>query len=389
LLNSNLAPVQLGQAITKEPGEFGPYLLWLLPQQVLPNDRRAANRTLLKAAGEVEAALRAGRLPGRTAWYPLDPNWRVWLPELPRSFAMRLREGTSCLPPGEPWGTYKGAFVQHTFDNGATRRTANTHTNRFLLEGVLFGSPGVIDSVAVADDNGRWLGATSVAASNWWEHGQAFDMRVPAPDEASGCRVVFLKNGQPQHSARLELKPVQAGTDQGFSRMAELRGLRVPLPQSSDIFGFYLHVGITHSVRAERRAAWERMLGAYYPQALNGGLVLALLAVLISSKAPAYGIGAQGCSGRPEAKPSQASMGRLLLCGFLLVSVWLVARAAFYGLVEANMGWGVVRYMRCVSPLFILVLFLAASWAGSCLGFIWLYFVRCRTKIVCPYNQFC
>ena len=39
---------------------------------------------------------------------------------------------------------------------------------------------------------------------------------------------------------------------------------------------------------------------------------------------------------------------------------WFTGRAALYGLLEANMGWGILRYMRCISPLFIPILFMTA-----------------------------
>jgi hypothetical protein len=53
----------------------------------------------------------------------------------------------------------------------------------------------------------------------------------------------------------------------------------------------------------------------------------------------------------------------------LLASGCWIARAAFYALIEANVAWGAERYLRCVSPVFILVLFLAAMLAGGILRF--------------------
>ena len=50
-----------------------------------------------------------------------------------------------------------------------------------------------------------------------------------------------------------------------------------------------------------------------------------------------------------------------MLACLLLVTGLLAGRAALYGLIEANVGWGAERYMRCVSPLFVLVLFLATA----------------------------
>ena len=54
---------------------------------------------------------------------------------------------------------------------------------------------------------------------------------------------------------------------------------------------------------------------------------------------------------------------RVLAC-LMLVTAWLIARAALYALIDANMAYTVERYMRCVSPLFVMILVLAAAVAG-------------------------
>jgi hypothetical protein len=53
------------------------------------------------------------------------------------------------------------------------------------------------------------------------------------------------------------------------------------------------------------------------------------------------------------------------LC-LLLAAGSFAGRAALYGLLDANVGWGFGRYMRCVSPIYILILILgimvATAW---------------------------
>jgi hypothetical protein len=50
---------------------------------------------------------------------------------------------------------------------------------------------------------------------------------------------------------------------------------------------------------------------------------------------------------------------RSFLC-LLLAFGWLAGRAAFYGILDVFQGTHVSRYMRCASPLLVVILFLAA-----------------------------
>jgi hypothetical protein len=57
---------------------------------------------------------------------------------------------------------------------------------------------------------------------------------------------------------------------------------------------------------------------------------------------------------------------RVVACLALVVG-WLLGRAALFGLIDANMSFGVDRFMGCVSPLFVLILVLAAAVAAALL----------------------
>jgi hypothetical protein len=56
-----------------------------------------------------------------------------------------------------------------------------------------------------------------------------------------------------------------------------------------------------------------------------------------------------------------------LFACLLLAVGWFAGRGLVYGLIEANVGWSAERYMRCVSPLFLPILFLATAWAATLL----------------------
>jgi hypothetical protein len=81
LLDPQALATRYGQDITRRTGEFGPWPNWLLPQS-LPANAQEANALMLQAAAEINSALRERRLPSQPAFFPLDPNWRLWLPDL-------------------------------------------------------------------------------------------------------------------------------------------------------------------------------------------------------------------------------------------------------------------------------------------------------------------
>ena len=62
------------------------------------------------------------------------------------------------------------------------------------------------------------------------------------------------------------------------------------------------------------------------------------------------------------------------------MAAWIVGRAAFYALLDVNVGWFDARYMLCVSPLFMLILFLVASLSGALLKRI----LNLLTRSKCP-----
>ena len=94
LLDLGIGAVIHGEQVTRVPGEFGPWLIWVVINR-LPMDSRESDALRLKAAGEIDVALREGHLPERKVWFPLDPNYRLWLPDLLPRFKERLRQAVS------------------------------------------------------------------------------------------------------------------------------------------------------------------------------------------------------------------------------------------------------------------------------------------------------
>jgi hypothetical protein len=135
LLNPQNSNTRTGEQIVKASGEFGTWLNMLLIS-VLPWESRAGNQAMLAAASEINDALSDGRLPRRDAYYPFDPNWRWWLPDLLPSFIACLRSASSI----QRWTSWEddateSPSLEQDFDEAANRRAASTYSPVLLIDG--------------------------------------------------------------------------------------------------------------------------------------------------------------------------------------------------------------------------------------------------------------
>ncbi|MEI7935839.1 MAG: hypothetical protein WCK27_04050 [Verrucomicrobiota bacterium] len=152
LLKSDTVAVRYGEARTGRPGEFGPWFYNVL-QNALPGDAREANEVMLAAASEINCAVREGRLPGRFARFPLDPNWRRWLPDVGTRFLDCLGGAVSTRR-WKTWITTDNPEEEHRFDLAANRRAASGYSSQLLADGFLLSGNATFDSVAVRDQDG-------------------------------------------------------------------------------------------------------------------------------------------------------------------------------------------------------------------------------------------
>ena len=120
----------------------------------------------------------------------------------------------------------------------------------------------------------------------------------------------------------------------------------LPLLGSKQTFGYSLRAKLVEPRRSERRAFAEEFLEVQYRTIVIFGLLIVFVRAFWQGEWP------------PERFHAAA------FC-FLLAAGCLLTRAAFYGLVDANMGFRADRYARCVSPLFVITLFLGAVLAGA------------------------
>jgi hypothetical protein len=269
-----------------------------------------------------------------------------------------MSEGASMTPSGEPWGTYHRPWLQHVFDQAANRRAANVYPRMLLAEGQVVAAPGAIDSMAVSDEQGRWLGASRVSgALSAWEQGQPFDIRSLVESEPAGYRLVFFRRGKPQYEVDLKPDPAATWTSgtSRYSRVVERSESKVELAEGGESFSYHFKACLAQSALKTRRETWEKIVGRYYPKALLCALVLVCARTILG--------------GRYEWE--QLRSGTLCL---LLAAGWFTGRALLFGLLDANFGGyfsDAPRFIRCLSPVFIPILILGA-WVAA--GFLRLRF---------------
>jgi hypothetical protein len=212
------------------------------------------------------------------------------------------------------------------FDLAANRRSPGVQPGVLLCDGIIY-STQLIDSVAIADTNGFLLGA-GAAVSDTWNADQLFNVQANLPKLTGDYAVDFFQKGKLRFA------------DRGHDLHAWTN--KVVLPDTGETLFYSCALRVSQSPNQQRLAAGERRAPVVYRVIFWIGLLVTVTAAFFGK-----------ASGR-------VPMDRLLGC-LLVATGWLTIRAAFYGLIEANTGWAAERYMRCVSPLFAPLLFLAVA----------------------------
>jgi hypothetical protein len=111
--------VKFGEQVTKRPGEFGPWLNWVLTVSI-KQEYPEGNRAMLEAASEINEAGKSGQLPTRIAYFPFDPDWRAWIPDVLPRFLEGIRVATAIrrAVPQEP---VNDVALAELFDKAANR----------------------------------------------------------------------------------------------------------------------------------------------------------------------------------------------------------------------------------------------------------------------------
>jgi hypothetical protein len=230
-------------------------------------------------------------------------------------------------------------LLEHDFDEAANRRTANASSRMLLIDGSLpFPQPS-IDSVGVEDQRGKLL-AASALFTNWLNGGMAFHLSSPLPKESLGFDLLLFQKGKSQFAEQRHT------SEWWFTNQDATISNTVILPDTGEKIGYSYRILVVEPSKKGRMEAWEPGTEILC-KVLSWGTVFATFLVVLFGE-----------------RWDKGQFRRVLAC-LVLVAGWLIGRALLYGLIDANMAYGIDRYMRCVSPLFVLIPVLAAAVAAS------------------------
>ncbi len=344
LLAPNNLHAQAGESFTGRPGEFGTRLNWLLLASIRDASVAESDELMRQAADEVEAALDEGRLPRRFALYPLDPNVRAWLPELPGAWVSVLQR---FLTPPE-WRPLADrelrpaeALLLETrralFDEVANRRAHLTAPRQFIVAGRVRAGGGPIQLVTLEDAQGRiYAGQTPQAGQEpgltayggGSDAAPRFALRTDAVGPAPLLLGVWRDQGK---IARVPL-----------AQLAEGQGKTVPVGDTGETIEVQVWRS-GHDLRVQNFAA-DR-LKAGWPAMYGWALAAAA-------------IGAAIAGWRATGPPTWA---------WLAIAAMIALRLGFYALVRVNLGWDRPPYVQCWQPLQVPLALLAAHGLGASL----------------------
>jgi len=298
------------------------------------------NALMMRAAAEVNAALRSGRIPFRRALFPFDPNWRLWLPDLLTCIGNALHQVTSMKGWRAYWPFH--AKAESSFDDAANRRASQANPFTIRVEGRVHAPSDAVQGVLVVDHVGVPL-ASARLQSGTVGNEQQFFLRILKAGEKETYRLGALKG---EEFVVAGGEPISIGT----ADRVELshRSQPMMLPNAEQAIEYSASAKVHFSPNAQRLRAWEQRVERNY-RSLTLLLVVVTFAVVFLK--PAW------------------SMDRLRLVfgSWVLATGWLLGRALFYGLLNANVGWETYNYMCPLAPVFLLVLVLGTALASAAL----------------------
>jgi hypothetical protein len=342
LLDTNAVEVIHGEMITGVSGECGPFFINLLYNAALGSGASWENMRV--AESEINQALHDGRLPQRKALYPIDPQWQLWVPELPASFVNCLRMGTS-LNSLSPYPC-ESEVHRYLFDVAANRRVTGVDPRMIIAEGKVHSRSGNVDSVALTDHHGRLLASSPLSvwspsplATNMDHNLYGFCIQTPYLERCIDYGVLFAYQGTFAHPENGRDVRIKAGDSYTNHTVAAETGARI------DCSGSIAEVA---SAKEGRLARWRQRVEAHYPTMVWFAVLLAALTSVVARSA------------------GSVRSGSLIACLIFVLGL-IVGRSAFYALLDVNMRVGSERYMNCISPLFVVLLFLTAAVLGRIL----------------------
>ncbi len=338
LLDPDHAQTRIGEKTSGVRGEPGPYLNWLLPLSIGGHlGLTEANWQMLAAAEELEASFQNQTLKSRVAFFPIDPNTRLWIHDLMPSawsaFASGFRQNYDSVQdfPFDASMSRADYELSAMFDTALGRR------------GTLRGRPAAVLSVELLDAR-RDIDAIIAISKNKCFFG--------------GCVLRNAKGQIPVHGPWDGFRD----TIQFFALRRDGKrerfdiSLQYPsgdvIVDASEQSSHPISELDVRLVLAERYADTEWSLQRII---LNAPYALFLL------------LGGAGLLSF-FMRPREHSQIRKISAFFMILTTWWCFRAIVIGLLDATLAWGSNRYMSTVGPI--------VAVCSVCLGWIIASLVR-------------
>lgn len=314
LLDPLNSQTMTGASFVGKAGEPGPFLNWLLPSVFWQLGIADGDACMAAEAGELESAIAEGRLAGRSAMFPIDPNFDVWLGRLPGSVANAVFQ-----PLRQVWsddgrgGGRPSALARVTFDLALGRKGWVEESSAWLwqINGIAEKWEGW--HVSLVGSQGRILAAGTIDENGVCEP-VVYSAVYRKPDEV----VMFLHS--PDWSGKLHAMTL---------RLSEITGKR-----SCEV------IVDEHEIKVEIRwLSTGSSMAAYRSRMRRVLFPFGLWTFFIAG----VGVGFTGSRSRQRLRDTLPLLGA--------IAVWWLGRGMLVGLIDAMMSWGVERYMGSYTSL--------------------------------------
>ena len=340
LLDTQQQPFKYAKQNLNLDGQFGTWLNWHLIGN-FPRSIHVSDKAMQAAADEIQQAFDSGDLPKRFAYYPIDPLWKEWLPDLLPATIARISRS---FLPGYFDLTVNKSYARNrvvrssvnygTFDDGLMRKrgagsfptvrvsgvASQTRFRRVQLVSTNKSNDKIHQTVWISKHQDRWRFEVNAELREPFERDEQFQIDLI-----------------PSNNSGMERVRVPVGAEDCF-KMYDFSTAKNPKLDQWQISS------IVSNPKLKRQYA-QKTLTKFYNRIWLGICVLIVLV------------------GRKNHK-LLSPIVCFATAGLLLV----VGRATFYALVEVWLNWGEWRYVQPNNVVAIFVAILISLAIGMAIG---------------------
>jgi len=298
----------------------------------------SADQAMLRTAREIRAAQAAGKLGRRTTFYPVDPLWRQWLPELPHAFI---------------WGAWN-SFGLHSDVSSDARVARQKQLMPLAME--------------------RDFSQALLQRGSLLEQGELDVSGTLEGDKASdAAQFVLLREGD----AVIGASPVYPFTDLMHVARFDI-GTRPLDPGDTEALEFYKDGQLVQSEPLPRSGKAQLQLGqgaetwnvSVWRAATTPSTARRLQEALLRANDFILLVGLLACAAIAFLRArNKLAVDRFELIALALAALcFLFPRIGFYALLDVWLRWDSMRYFSADSGAALLGIIGAAALAGSWLG---------------------